>query len=122
MTTRDGMTLNERVSRTVRILMAAAGMSQQELAEGIGLSQPAVSRRLRNATTWDLRDLDELAALLGIDVEEILTMTPGRAASTRWLPQKDSNLQPAGLEDAAGQPTRHLHIVSTPHHSADHAA
>lgn len=56
----------------VREALRARGIHQQEIAPVLGLSQPAVSDRLRGRTPFTLADLDRLAAHLGVTVPQLL--------------------------------------------------
>ena len=65
--------LSELVSQEVRAWMARQGIKQAELAEALGITQQAVSHRLTGRTSWNLDDLEPVAALLGVSVSELLT-------------------------------------------------
>ena len=82
-----GGVLTSTVSRNVRAMMAANGVSQMEMARAMGLSQTAVSKRLRGLTPWDTNDLEIVARVLRVRPEALLTSL---------LPHQDSNLEPAG--------------------------
>ena len=60
------------VAATVREVLKSRGLSQQEAAPIFGLSQQALSDRLRGRTPFTLVDLDRLADHLGITVAELL--------------------------------------------------
>lgn len=90
-----GGVLTSTVSRNVRAMMAANGVSQMEMARAMGLSQTAVSKRLRGLTPWDTNDLEIVARVLRVRPEALLTSL---------LPHQDSNLEPAGYGETAGHP------------------
>lgn len=46
--------------------MAARGVSQMQLAATMGLSQTAVSKRLRGVTPFDVNDLEAIAHAFGV--------------------------------------------------------
>lgn len=46
--------------------MARKGITQFELAGALGLSQPAISSRLRGKTPFDVNELTVVAAFLGV--------------------------------------------------------
>jgi transcriptional regulator with XRE-family HTH domain len=48
--------------------MARKRVTQQKLASGLGLSQAAVSRRLRGDVPFDVAMLSDVADLLGVPV------------------------------------------------------
>lgn len=59
-------------SAAVREALRARGIRQSDAARVLGLSQPALSDRLRGRTPFTLADLDALAAHLGVTVAELL--------------------------------------------------
>ncbi|MFK0288539.1 transcriptional regulator [Streptomyces sp. NPDC090499] len=63
--------------------MHAAGESKTDLAAGIGLTQPKVSRRQLGRTSWTLADCDALAAHYGMNVLQLLA---GPTAACEALP------------------------------------
>lgn len=56
----------------VREALRARGIRQHTAADVLGLSQPALSDRLRGRTPFTLADLDRLADHLGVTVAELL--------------------------------------------------
>lgn len=56
----------------VRAEMARKGLSQTALAELLGISQTAVSKRLRGDTPWDINELIRAADTLGVPLETLL--------------------------------------------------
>lgn len=48
--------------------MVRSGKSQADVAESLGLSQPAVSRRLSGEVDFSATELTKLAALLNVPV------------------------------------------------------
>lgn len=63
--------------------MAAAGRTQDEVAEAIGLSQASISRRQTGQTEWTAADLHRLAEYLGIPVASLITPPSGIAIPTK---------------------------------------
>ena len=59
-------------SLAVREALRARGIRQRDAARVLGLSQPALSDRLRGRTPFTLADLDALASYLGVQVAELL--------------------------------------------------
>ena len=51
--------------------MARRSINQVALAEAIGLTQPAVSRRLSGVVQWSASELLAVARTLGVDVAEL---------------------------------------------------
>lgn len=52
--------------------MARQRRSQREVAEAVGLSQVAVSRRLLGAVDFEISELIAVAEFLGVDVRQFL--------------------------------------------------
>lgn len=52
--------------------MARRGISQGQLGEALGLTQAAVSKRLRNITPWSVPEMETAAKLLGVPVTQLL--------------------------------------------------
>lgn len=70
------------------------GMTQEQLAQHMGVSTQAVSKWENNLSCPDISVLPELAALFGISVDELL----GRASSTTASPVKEA--EPITEEEA----------------------
>lgn len=58
--------LNTRCSRVIYQFMKKKHLTQQEVGELIGMSQPALSRSLAGKQPWRVRDLGTLARI-GVD-------------------------------------------------------
>jgi len=63
--------------------LAEHARTQTDLANALGISQPAVSRRLLGEVDFRYTELVRTALWLGVPLQQL-------------LPRKDSNLQPAG--------------------------
>lgn len=63
---------NLDVAVNVRAEMARAGVSQVQMAEALGLSQYAVSHRLRGLTPWSALQIAVAAGLLGVPISQII--------------------------------------------------
>lgn len=57
----------------VRAEMARRGISQTALAKEIGMSQAAVSARLRGVTPFDINELHAIAKALDIPLDALLS-------------------------------------------------
>ncbi|MEU3565391.1 helix-turn-helix domain-containing protein [Kitasatospora sp. NPDC006786] len=68
---------------TIAALLHATGERQEDLAAGVRLSQPQVSRKQRGQSSWSLADLDRLAAHYGVPVPDLLM---GPTHAVRQLP------------------------------------
>lgn len=60
------------VAGNVRALMARRGVSQQRLAEVLGLSQSAISKRLRGLTPWDVNEMGTIATAFEVPIGSLL--------------------------------------------------
>lgn len=63
----------------VRAEMARCGVTQTTLARKIGLSQAAVSSRIKGRTPFDINELVKIAAVLDVPLDALLNGV-GRAA------------------------------------------
>lgn len=68
-------TPTSRVADNVRAEMARRKVTQRDLAEGLGLSQASVSKRLMGAVPWDVNELAAVASLLGVELSVLVTTT-----------------------------------------------
>lgn len=68
-----------RVGVNVRAEMARRGVSQTELAKQLGISQAAVSARLRGHTPFDVNELARIAVVLSVPAAELLDETKASA-------------------------------------------
>ena len=64
--------ITTKVAANVRAEMGRAGVSQAELASVLGLSQAAVSKRLRGSTRWRVDELAATASHLGVPLAVLL--------------------------------------------------
>ncbi len=69
--------LHIKVASTVRAELARVGLRQIDLARALGMTQQAVSARLRGATPFGLSDLEVLSEMLGISPADLVAGTPG---------------------------------------------
>lgn len=74
-------TTAERIGANIRAEMARAGMSQTSLAAVLGISQPAVSKRLLGKQAFDVDELTRVADALGLDPASLLSNQRHSAAS-----------------------------------------
>lgn len=74
----------QRVAAAVRAESARRRITQTQIAEHLGLSRMAVSRRLSGVVPFDADELGRTAELFGVPVSvlfgEAATVTPDRAA------------------------------------------
>ena len=58
-----------RTGEQIRSRMTANRVTQADVAEALGLSQTAVSRRLRGEIAFNVTELETLGGLLGVTVQ-----------------------------------------------------
>lgn len=61
-----------KTGENVRAEMARRGVTQMALARKIGLSQPAVSARLKGKTPFDINELCLIASVLNVPLTTLL--------------------------------------------------
>jgi transcriptional regulator with XRE-family HTH domain len=71
--------LSAHVAEEIRALMGRREISKTELARRLGVSDMWVGRRLRRQLPFDLDDLQRIAAVLGVNVSDLLPK-----ANTFW--------------------------------------
>lgn len=68
--------LSLRVAAEVRAWMARRGVRQETLAAQMGLSQSALSMRLRGRTRWTINDLAAVSEALDVPMATLLAPPP----------------------------------------------
>lgn len=63
---------NERIARAIRKEAAGARRSQTDLAAALGLSQAAMSRRMRGATPFRPSEVERIATFLGVPLSTLV--------------------------------------------------
>lgn len=61
------------VASNVRAELARRGLTQRELADKLGLTQTAISSRLRGIVAFDVDELAVVAETLGVRIESLMT-------------------------------------------------
>jgi transcriptional regulator with XRE-family HTH domain len=80
--------LNTRVVEAIRLELARQRLSQAELARLLGHNQTYVSWRLTGRTELKLSEVQEIADVLEVPVEQLLTSNPlmqRRRRAGLWL-------------------------------------
>ncbi len=67
-------TIAQRVASEVRAELARQRRPQRAVAEALGISQAAASRRLRGELPFDVAELATLATVLGVDMAQFLAL------------------------------------------------
>ena len=97
--------LNDLVSAEIRSLCGRYRVPQGRIADAIGVTQSAVSKRLRGVTPWTLPEISLVAEVFGMSAIGLLTRaahdeTPHQLPDTgpqlyERRTRRDSNPQPA---------------------------
>lgn len=106
--------LREHVAEEIRVLLARKRISASELARRTGIKQSTMSRRMTGETAFDMDDLEVIAAVLEVEVSELLpqgartgghrpspnyrSSTPTRSA--RSMPRSHATSRPNGHKPA----------------------
>jgi predicted XRE-type DNA-binding protein len=62
----------QAVANTIRAELARRSLTQADLANALGVTQPAVSRRMTGQVPFDVEELAKAAALLGLPVSALI--------------------------------------------------
>ena len=98
----------EEVGVEVKVWLTRRGMSQKALADALGITPSALSRRLRGAMDFSVNELGQVAGLLDITLADLLgpsilqarrsprteLVGAGASGASAQLPRLDSNQQP----------------------------
>jgi transcriptional regulator with XRE-family HTH domain len=104
--------LTDRVADEVRANMARARMTQTDLAVVLGLTQSAVSKRLRGKIAFSVDELEKVADALGVHPAVLLggyTPSPNRPVTGPYLiksntPRRGSTTALRVLSGSRGRP------------------
>jgi transcriptional regulator with XRE-family HTH domain len=77
-TRHEHSTARQRIASHVRTLRAARELSQEKLAEQAGFHRTYVSQLERGVTNISVDNLEKLAAVLAVDVSELLAPLKAR--------------------------------------------
>lgn len=73
-------TSQSAAAKGIRLHLAARNKRQAWLAEQLGVSPFWLSRRLSGTTTFDVEDLDRIAAVFGTTIEGLLASSKAVAS------------------------------------------
>ena len=65
------------VASNIRAEAARRGFSQRALGRALGITQGQITRRWKGVINWQLDELDDVAALLGLTVTDLITPPRG---------------------------------------------
>ena len=92
--------VDEVIGERVHGIMWRRRISQDALAPQLGIAQSALSRKMRGQVQWTARDVAVVAAVLGVEVADLmpspaelegLDVTPPRGVSRSRLSPKPNN-------------------------------
>ena len=67
-------TYAQAVAENVRAEMARRRVSQKDLADALGLTQPPISRRFHGLVPFDVAELEIVARVLGVTIADLTTV------------------------------------------------
>ena len=79
--------MNMTIGKRIALLRKEKGLMQEELAEMLGVSGQAVSKWENDQTCPDISLLPQLASILGVTVDELLSGKRETAPSVQILPE-----------------------------------
>ncbi|NMW64798.1 helix-turn-helix transcriptional regulator [Mobiluncus mulieris] len=82
------------VASNIRAEAARQGYSQRALGRALGLSQGQITTRWKGVARWQLDELDDVAALLGLSVHDLITPPRGGLGY-----EKNPSAKAPGLSD-----------------------
>ena len=101
----DSLTVHEAVGAAVNQGLFLLHKTRRSLASHLGMTGPAVSRKLQGTTGWTVEDLILTAEFLGVDPASLLPRrvegapaAGGDEGSSGAVPGQDSNLRPSAPE------------------------
>jgi transcriptional regulator with XRE-family HTH domain len=100
----DAASANDQVRLSVEALMELHRMTQVELAEQLGQSQPWLSKRLTGVTPFHLCDLDAIAGVFGLSPAQLLQSGHGHLDRRRAAQQRRSGLDRRQLGERFDSP------------------
>lgn len=87
------------VAGNIRAEAARLGIKQIELGRALGMSQSAITTRWKGLTRWQLEELDDVAEVLGITVQDLVTDHSVETQNPRrWIAPRGAAARSKGLE------------------------
>jgi hypothetical protein len=86
------------VAANVRAYAARLGYSQVALGRALGMAQGAVHARWRGTRPWHLAELGDVALVLGVSVQDLVTDPAEMQNPRRWIAPTGAAARPKGLE------------------------
>lgn len=104
--------LREQAAEELRALLARRRMSVSELARRLGVAQSYMARRVDGRVALDLDDLESIAAILGVEVADLLPkggFEPSVVKLTRGITGQYAEVNTWPLDMAARASTAGIH-------------
>lgn len=87
------------VAGNIRAEAARLGIKQIELGRALGMSQSAITTRWKGLARWQLEELDDVAEVLGITVQDLVTDHSVEMQNPRrWIAPRGAAARSKGLE------------------------
>lgn len=87
------------VAGNIRAEAARLGIKQIELGRALGMSQSAITTRWKGLARWQLEELDDVAEVLGISVQDLVTDHSVETQNPRrWIAPMGAAARSKGLE------------------------
>ena len=83
------------VAGNIRAEAARLGLTQVELGRRLGMSQNQITTRWKGVHRWQLDELDSVASVLGVSVQDLVTDTQN---PHRWIAPRGAAARSKGLE------------------------
>ena len=83
------------VAGNIRAEAARLGLTQVELGRRLGMSQNQITTRWKGQRPWQLDELDSVASVLGVSVQDLVTDTQN---PRRWIAPRGAAARSKGLE------------------------
>ncbi|AHI22047.1 XRE family transcriptional regulator [Corynebacterium vitaeruminis DSM 20294] len=100
---RNSYSADEAIGITINDLMFRNKVTRKRLAEVLGITSQAVSRKVLGQVGWSVQDLFTVADFFGLEVADLL---PRKVNATKETPDSFSRTEGSGLVAGAGfEPT-----------------
>ena len=100
---REARTLSDLVAEEIRVALTRQRMSQRGFAAKLGVSPAWLNYRLTGQQEIGLNDLSQIASVLGVDLDELLTPEVKAKAADEGRSSRDFEFAPAGAPVTVGQ-------------------
>ncbi|WP_348967337.1 helix-turn-helix domain-containing protein [Alloscardovia omnicolens] len=64
--------LQDTVSMNLKILLMVRSLKQEDLAEALGISRPAVSQKITGKHPWSLGDIEKASEFFNVEPEALV--------------------------------------------------